>query len=414
EGKSASSMITVVQVPVSTVLVTPALSTLAAGKTLELSVTLRDDLNNVLIGRTVNWTSSDPTIASISGAGGVVTGLKPGTVTLTATSEGKSGTAQVAVILGAPARLHFVQQPSSTQAGSVITPEVAVEIQDAAGNRILPATSTVTVALATPGGALLGGTRSVNAVDGLARFGDLTVDVAGSYSLTAASAGLASATSASFAVTVRPATRLAFQQQPLSTTAGTSLGTVTVELQDATGARVTGQVAVVTLALGSNPGGATLSGTLTRTSVNGLATFTGLSLDRAGTGYTLTATASGLGGATSSAFTIAAGPPSQLKFVVQPCPAPCPVGALLAPPPQVAVQDALGNTVTGSTATISLTLKGGGKETVLSGTSSRAAVAGNAAFPDLTINRAAVGLTLRAASRGLSDGTSAAFGIAGP
>jgi len=51
----------------------------------------------------------------------------------------------------------------------------------------------------------------------------------------------------------------------------------------------------VTLSIGTDPsGGATLSGTMTLTFVNGVATFTDLSIDMAGTGYTLHATASGL------------------------------------------------------------------------------------------------------------------------
>jgi len=411
EGKSASSQITVVLVPVNTVVVTPTTSAIDAATTLQLTATLRDDQNNVLTGRAVTWTSSDPTIASVTAGGGLVRGIKPGTVTITATSEGKTGIAQVTVTLGAPVKLQFVQQPSTVQVGSAITPAVTVEIQDAAGNRVTTASSAVTVALATPGGAALGGTLTVIAVNGLVTFSDLTVSTAGTYSLTAASTGLASATSTSFVVTARPATRLAFVQQPASAVAGSSLGTLTVELQDATGARVTGQTAPITLAIGTNPGGGTLSGTLTHTTANGLATFTGLSINRPGTGYTLTASASGLGGATSNAFTITVGAPSQLTFIVQPCPSACLVGATLIPAPQVAVQDALGNTVTGSTATVAVTLKGGGSKTTLSGTTSVHAVAGVATFSDLSVDRPSTSLTLHATSGGLASGTSAAFNI---
>ena len=62
----------------------------------------------------------------------------------------------------------------------------------------------------------------------------------------------------------------------------------------------------VTLAIGSNPGGGTLSGTLTVTVVSGIATFSDLSIDLAGAGYTLHASATGVTGADSGPFTITA------------------------------------------------------------------------------------------------------------
>src|SRR2546422_9307793 len=61
----------------------------------------------------------------------------------------------------------------------------------------------------------------------------------------------------------------------------------------------------VTVAIGTNAGGGTLSGARTHAAVSGVATFSGLSIDKAGTGYTLTAT--GAGSATSAAFNITAG-----------------------------------------------------------------------------------------------------------
>src|SRR5207244_5714327 len=65
--------------------------------------------------------------------------------------------------------------------------------------------------------------------------------------------------------------------------------------------------ATVTVALAANPGGATLSGTTSIAAVAGVATYSTLRLDKVGTGYTLTATASGLTSATSTPFNIVAG-----------------------------------------------------------------------------------------------------------
>ena len=95
---------------------------------------------------------------------------------------------------------------------------------------------------------------------------------------------------------------LFFTVQPSSTTAGARIAAA-VAIQDASGKVVTRATNPVTVALGANPGGGTLSGATTVNAVNGVATFSGLSIDKCGVGYTFTATASGLVG-TSTAFSV--------------------------------------------------------------------------------------------------------------
>ena len=121
DGKIGSATITVVPPPVATVTVTLAASTVQAGQTTQATADTRDGAGNVLSGRTVAWSSSDPTIASVSGTG-VVTGLTVGAATITATSEGKSGSAQLTVSAGNPA--------DAPQLAS-ITPSTIVEGQPA-------------------------------------------------------------------------------------------------------------------------------------------------------------------------------------------------------------------------------------------------------------------------------------------
>jgi len=68
---------------------------LAQGNSVQLNVMLRDEHGATLSPRPVTWASSDPTIASVS-ASGVMTGIsRTGTVTITATSEGKSDSTKV-------------------------------------------------------------------------------------------------------------------------------------------------------------------------------------------------------------------------------------------------------------------------------------------------------------------------------
>jgi hypothetical protein len=58
----------------------------------------------------------------------------------------------------------------------------------------------------------------------------------------------------------------------------------------------------VTMTIANNPGGATLSGATTVNAVNGIATFSGLKLNKGGAGYTLVASSAGLMPDTSNAF----------------------------------------------------------------------------------------------------------------
>ena len=62
----------------------------------------------------------------------------------------------------------------------------------------------------------------------------------------------------------------------------------------------------ITVAIGTNPASGTLSGTTTVAAVNGVATFANLNINNPGTGYTLTASATNLTGASSSGFNLTA------------------------------------------------------------------------------------------------------------
>ena len=88
-------------------------------------------------------------------------------------------------------------------------------------------------------------------------------------------------------------------QPPQSVAAGAGFG-LTVAAEDPDGQVDTVFNGPVTLALGNNPGGGTLGGTLTATAVNGVATFSGLSINQTGDGYTLLATSTSLPSVTTT------------------------------------------------------------------------------------------------------------------
>lgn len=101
-------------------------------------------------------------------------------------------------------------------------------------------------------------------------------------------------------------TRLSFLAQPASTSAGETLAAVRVTAVDAHGNRVTAPVTVA-LALEGGAADAVLVGTSSQDATAGVAAFEDLSIERAGIGYTLRATAQGLQEAVSNAFDISAG-----------------------------------------------------------------------------------------------------------
>src|SRR5207302_1675527 len=149
----------------------------------------------------------------------------------------------------------------------------------------------------------------------------------------------------------------------------------------------------------------TLSGTKTVAAVAGVATFSGLSIDKAGTGYTLTAT--GAGSTTSTAFNITAGTAKQLVVNVPRGTTTC--GAALPTAVQVTAKDASGNTATGFTGNLHSAPGRRPCDLTLSGTKTVAAVAGVATFSGLSIDKAGTGYTLSATGAG--SATSTAFNI---
>ena len=97
EGKSATAAITVSPPPVATITLAPASCIVDPGQSCVPSVTLKDAAGATLTGRTITWTTSAASVATVS-TSGVVTGVAAGTATITATSEGKSGTLAVSVL----------------------------------------------------------------------------------------------------------------------------------------------------------------------------------------------------------------------------------------------------------------------------------------------------------------------------
>ena len=199
-------------------------------------------------------------------------------------------------------------------------------------------------------------------------------------------------------------------EPPASVTAGATF-TVAVSVEDSQGDVATGSSASVTLSLGTNAAGATLQGTLAQASVNGVATFPGLTIDQAGTGYTLMATSASLSSATSIPFDVIADAHGQLQLVFAVQPSNTAAGVAIGPAVAVAVEDEFGNIVTSAAADVTVSLISNPTDSVLLGALTVPAVGGVATFTDLTIQTAGAGYTLGATSGVLSTGPSTSFSI---
>ncbi|UCF20661.1 MAG: Ig-like domain-containing protein, partial [Gemmatimonadota bacterium] len=127
-GSASGTASITVQAAVAAVDVTPAAQTVGVGATVQLTATPEDDAGNPLPGRTVTWSSSDDGVATVS-ATGLVTGVALGAATITATSEGVSGTAAITVI---PASVGVDPATDLIRAGTTV--QLTATPRDASGN----------------------------------------------------------------------------------------------------------------------------------------------------------------------------------------------------------------------------------------------------------------------------------------
>ncbi len=204
-------------------------------------------------------------------------------------------------LAGAPASVSSVVGDQSAAVQTAVANPPAVRVTDSYNNPV-PGIA-VAFAVATGGGSVSDPSRTTNG-SGVATLTSWTLgSVVGTNILTATVTGFPPVT---FTATATPgaAATLVFFVQPSGVAPGFITPWVRVAVQDAFGNMVPAATDVVTVALGANPGGGTLSGTLTVAANGGIATFWDLWIDRSGSGYTLTASAAGLSGVTSGPFTV--------------------------------------------------------------------------------------------------------------
>ncbi len=388
-----------------------------------LEATVLDANDNPISGAAVTFTApasgasatlSAPSAVTDANGHATVTATAnnvAGSYSITATSAGASGSATFALtnLAGGIGQIVFVRHPTNSQAGAVISPPVTVRVTDAGSNPVNGATITISV---QGGAATLSGTLTATAnASGVATFSDLSIAVAGSYQLDAAS-GSISTPSSTFQISVAASAIaiLAFEGDAQSAAVGASYGgPLKAKVQDVYGNPLPG--ASVTFAAPASGASVTFSGSTTVTSgIDGVAVAPPMTANSQTGAFQVTATTAA---ATSPALfnlTNVAGNANKLVFVQQPVNTVS--GATITPAVTVQLQDSVGNAV--HTAGILVTLLPNAvvrrlKE--LSGTASQSTDAnGLATFADLSISVAG-SYTLQADASGFSSATSNAFSI---
>ena len=166
------------------------------------------------------------------------------------------------------------EPPTTVIAGVAFT--VAASVEDGLGNVVTSYNGPVTIADAD--GYTLGGTKTVNAVNGVATFTGLKLTEVTSYDeLDISASGIQYVYTNDFSVVAAAASQLSVVPPYGPFLVGSPIS-VTVDAEDAHGNLAISYTGSVTLALAKNPGGATLGGTTTVNAVNGVATFTGVTV----------------------------------------------------------------------------------------------------------------------------------------
>ena len=391
---------------VATLTIGPPDSVLTQGGTLQFRLTAKDAQGVDVPTFYASWTTSDTNVAKVSTTGVLTAPLSRATVNVVArtpnTQSQPNGVTASTSITFAPVATVLAIVSGCGQNGLLDTqlplPIVAkVTAGDGLGVR------GVVVTFAPPAGGAVTTPQVVTDANGLAQTLVTLPSTSGPAAFQVSAPGLTAQQCAQSAFGA--AAKLAFVTQPSPTLAGSVIApAVVVAAQDAQGTLVPTFTGNVTIALGNNPGNGTLSGTAAVAAVGGLATFSNLSIDKAGVGYTLVASAPSLTGATSAAFNIGGGTATRLLFTVQP--APVASGVAITPAVVVTALDALGNVAPTFAAGVTVSIDSGPAGAVLTGTSPVTAVGGLATFADLKLDKVG-SYHLRAHATGLTDAVSA-------
>ncbi|HEY1683674.1 MAG TPA: choice-of-anchor tandem repeat GloVer-containing protein [Tepidisphaeraceae bacterium] len=203
-------------------------------------------------------------------------------------------------------QLVFATKPGDSVINTALAP-ITVSIEKADGSVDTSSNASITIAIDTgPAGGTMSGITTVNAVNGVVTFNNLTLSQHGTYILMAYNPDILTGASAYFQITGRPS-QIAYTPEPTNAIAGVpAYPNIAVSVEDLYGATVPNDTSMVTLSIASGPQGAYLDGTTQVAAADGVATFSDLIFSEPGT-YTLKAIDGNLPSIVSTSITASVG-----------------------------------------------------------------------------------------------------------
>ncbi|HKD07530.1 MAG TPA: Ig-like domain-containing protein [Bryobacteraceae bacterium] len=347
-------------------------------------------------------------MASVTATANTTAGTYTVTASVTSVTPPLAATFNLTNLAGPAQTITFVQQPTDTPAGQIISPLVTVALTDAGKNPIVGAT----IALSLPGGVPVLGAMEVTGTTGVATFLNLAIQNAGAYQLQATAAGGPTTISGPF--TVRPRTDSVTisvydgdgQSAPIGSTYAEPLQALVEDLYNNPLINTP-----VTFNAPSSGSSVTFSGSATvNTDKNGIATSPAMVANAQPGTFQVMATVSGAPAAALFTLANVAGATNRLSFVQQPTDTIA--GQDVTPAVTVQLQDSSGNAV--HTAGVPVTVQANAvlqRKGLFSGNPIQNTDAnGLATFPDLSIGQAGT-FQLLASSPGLASAQSLPFHV---
>ena len=274
DGQSATSLVTVTEVPIGAITLTPTTQSLLVGKQTVITATLKDTAGNALssTGRTLSWSSNNEVFATVSQTG-TVTGIKAGTVTITATNTDNTSISNTAtVVVTNPVIATASILPSGGIVRLGVPKQYSVSLADANGASIPITDRTITWTSVTPAIASISAAGVVTALQ--TGTGRVAVNAEGKVDTASFTVQKIPVVS----VTVSPLTNVVIegQSKQLSTTVTDSVGNIVTDRavewgsSDITKATVSSTGLVTTLGAGT----VTITATATEQNRSGTSTVT--------------------------------------------------------------------------------------------------------------------------------------------